>query len=373
MATPVSTSTAKMAPPTIRIFRDIPPLRDFRRALLRTGQTVGLVPTMGALHAGHLSLMRKAAKENDHVIVSVYVNPTQFGANEDLDSYPRTWDADLQALQDLDGELERVQRGGNILSYHGGGRIAAIFAPTTETMYPTLPPSSDPNAQGSFVTITPLGSVLEGASRPTFFRGVATVCMKLFNIVTPDRVYFGQKDIQQTVIIKRMVKDFGMSIDVRVSPTEREPEGLAMSSRNVYLGERRRAVAVTLSSALKHAETQYRKGYRQRSDILAPSLDLIQINIQDQLERLPSQRARLELDYLSLADMETLEELEEVDGSRGAILSGAVKMLPIEEAQLGEDCGLTGGGSPVRLIDNIILEAEAPQESCPPKRPAEVG
>ena len=329
----------------IKVFRDVAPLRDFRRRLIYDHEGVGLVPTMGALHDGHLSLIRQAAEENASVVVSIYVNPTQFGVNEDLDSYPKTWERDVQLLTRLNEELEAEAR---------RGRIKAIFAPTTKTMYPTLPPTSDPAGQGSFVSITPLGAMLEGASRPVFFRGVATVCMKLFSIVMPERVYFGQKDIQQTIVIRRMVKDFHLNTLVRVGPTAREEDGLAMSSRNVYLGTRRRKVAVTLRRALQAAERAFVDGERRRSAILQAALDLVRSVANEQELLPPRERARFEVDYLSLADPDNLEELREVDVDRGAILSGAMKMQPVEDPQIGEDCGLGGGTSTVRLIDNII-------------------
>lgn len=307
---------------------------------------MGFVPTMGALHDGHLSLMRQAAAENTDVLVSIYVNPTQFGVNEDLDSYPKTWREDLDKLQTLDKELA---------GQTGSGRISAIFAPTTKVMYPTLPPSSEIEGAGSFVTITPLGSLLEGASRPVFFRGVATVCMKLFNIVQPERVYFGQKDVQQTVVIRRMVKDFHLDTEVKIGATEREADGLALSSRNVYLGSRRRDVGAVLSRALRAAESKYLQGKRSRADILWPANEVSTSKMMEQDDLPPSKRARIEVDYISLADPDTMEEVEVVDASKGAILSGAIKMLPLEEPQEGEDCGLGGGVVPVRLIDNIIL------------------
>jgi len=281
------------------------------------------------------------------VIVSIYVNPTQFGVNEDLDSYPKTWESDMKMLEILDQELAKSEE---------SGRISAVFAPTTKTMYPVLPPSSEIPGKGSFVTITPLGSLLEGASRPVFFRGVATVCMKLFNIVTPERVYFGQKDVQQTVVIKRMVKDFHLNTDVRIGQTMREPDGLALSSRNVYLGARRRKVGVVLSQALKAAQSQFEKGKRLRADILWVANDVAMNKKMEQEDLLTDQRALFDVDYISLADPDSLEEIEEVDESRGAIISGAIKMLPLEDPQKGEDCGLGGGAVPVRLIDNIILQ-----------------
>lgn len=302
---------------------------------------------MGALHDGHLSLIRQAAEENSSVFVSIYVNPTQFGLNEDLDSYPKTWDRDVQLLTALNKELEAG-------SAHG--RIKAIFAPTTKTMYPTLPPTSDPAGHGSFVTITPLGSLLEGASRPVFFRGVATVCMKLFSIIMPERVYFGQKDIQQTAVIRRMVKDFHLHTEVRIGHTAREEDGLALSSRNVYLGQRRRKNAIVLRRTLQEAEQQFANGRRKRKDILQPAIELARSVAAEQASLPPRQRACFEVDYISLADLDTLEEIEEVDISRGAILSGAIKMQPVEDPGDSEDCGLGGGTSTVRLIDNIILD-----------------
>lgn len=330
-----------------QVLRDVDTLREYRRALLLSQKTVGLVPTMGALHRGHISLVRQAAKECDEVFVSIYVNPTQFGVNEDLDSYPKTWDADIQMLEELKQELAATP---------GAGRLTAVFAPTTKTMYPTLPPSSEIPGKGSFVVITPLGALLEGASRPVFFRGVATVCMKLFNIVQPDRVYFGQKDVQQTVVIRRMVKDFHLDTEVRIGPTEREPDGLAMSSRNVYLGERRRRIATVLSHSLMAAEKQWSDGKKVRAEILWPANDVANRTLMAQ-DELPSQeRVSFEVDYISLADPDTLEEIEEVDESRGAVLSGAIKMLPIEDKQPDEDGGVGDGAIPVRLIDNIMLQ-----------------
>jgi pantoate--beta-alanine ligase len=302
---------------------------------------------MGALHAGHLSLIRMAAKENSSVVVSIYVNPTQFGVHEDLDSYPKTWETDCKMLRDLDREL--AADGSNL------GKIAAVFAPMTDVMYPSGRPGQEVDAKGSFVTITPVGEVLEGASRPIFFRGVATVCMKLFNIVTPERVYFGQKDVQQTVVIKKLVKDFCMDIKVVVGDTQREGDGLALSSRNVYLGTRRRRVATVLSKALKVAETAYLRGRRLRDELLGPAGELAKLLLMEQYELKPEERVKFEVDYISLADPETMEELGEVDEARGAILSGAVKLLPVESPQDSEDLGLSGGPS-VRLIDNIILK-----------------
>ena len=308
---------------------------------------MGFVPTMGALHQGHLALIRQAAKENDQVYVSIYVNPTQFGVNEDLSSYPRTWDADKVKLAALSRELKR----GNQV-----GQLSVVFMPSTQDMYPALPPSSEIDGQGSFVTITPISSKLEGASRPVFFRGVATVCMKLLNIVQPERVYFGQKDIQQTFVVKRMVQDFHLDTEVRVGSTIREKDGLAMSSRNVYLGERRRKVALVLLDSFREVHKVFAKGARKRRYLYNAAIDKLSA-VEKQQYALPrDKRVRFEIDYISIADPDTMDELEEVNPERGAIVSGAIKMLPVEEPQEGEDTGLGGGTSTVRLIDNIKLE-----------------
>ena len=325
----------------------IPTLRQRRRRNLLFRQTVGFVPTMGALHQGHLALIRQAAEETDSVYVSIYVNPTQFGVNEDLSSYPRTWPTDYVKLEQLGWELEREKV---------KGRIGTVFMPTSQDMYPGLPPSSEVDGDGSFVTITPLSKKLEGASRPVFFRGVATVVMKLLNIVQPEMVYFGQKDIQQTFVIKRMVQDFHLNTTVVVGPTVRENDGLAMSSRNVFLGDRRRKVAVVLLGALKEIQHVFARGARKRRYLYNAAMDLL-TKVRRQQDALPpNQRARFEVDYISIAHIETLEELDEVTTEDGAILSGAIRMLPIEEPQEGENLGAGGDTSIVRLIDNIKLD-----------------
>lgn len=336
----------KLPASSIRVLRTVESVRRWRKPHLLDQRTVALVPTMGALHEGHLSLIRAAARENHHVVVSVYVNPAQFGVAEDLASYPATWDADAARLAALDREL--ADDGNNL------GRISAVFAPTTREMYPAGFPGQEVGSKGSFVTITPVGELLEGRSRPTFFRGVATVCMKLFNIVQPERVYFGQKDVQQTVVIKRMVRDFMLPIEVVVGATERAEDGLALSSRNVYLGERRRPVSTVLYRALSAAEAAYEGGARDREAVLGAATQILDAALAEQTTLGPEKRVRFEVDYISLADPDTMEELPAVDPARGGILSGAVRMLPVEAPQEGEDLGHSGGPL-VRLIDNIIL------------------
>ncbi|KFA78818.1 hypothetical protein S40288_05495 [Stachybotrys chartarum IBT 40288] len=331
----------------IKVLRTVDAVRSWRRPQMVDYRSVGLVPTMGALHDGHLSLIRAAARENHHVVVSIYVNPAQFGANEDLASYPVTWDSDTAILAQLDREL--ADDGANL------GRISAVFAPTTPEIYPSGFPGQEINSKGSFVTITPIGEVLEGASRPTFFRGVATVCMKLFNIVQPERVYFGQKDVQQTVVLRRMIKDFMLPMDLVVGPTSREEDGLALSSRNVYLGPRRRAVATVLSSALRTSEALYNVGVLNRDTVLEAAEEVARAVLKEQRQLPKDHRALFQIDYISLADPDTLQEVDDIDPSKGAILSGAIKMLPLEEVREGEDVGHSGGPA-VRLIDNIILK-----------------
>lgn len=343
-----SSPTFERLPSTsIRVLRSVESVRRWRRPLLVDRRTLGLVPTMGALHTGHESLIRAAARENHEVAVSLYVNPAQFGVAEDLDSYPSTWARDVEILARLDREL--ADDGANL------GRISAVFAPTTAEMYPSGFPGQEVDSKGSFVTITPVGELLEGSSRPTFFRGVATVCMKLFNIVQPDRVYFGQKDVQQTVVIRKMVRDFMLPTEVVVGPTMREADGLALSSRNVYLGERRRRVATVLNRALRAAEEKCLAGSVDRESILGAANLLAERVLQEQMQLSPERRVRFEVDYISLSDPDTMEELTTVDLARGAILSGAVKMLPVEAPQDGEDLGHSDGPA-VRLIDNIIIK-----------------
>ncbi|TGJ86751.1 hypothetical protein E0Z10_g2019 [Xylaria hypoxylon] len=334
----------------IKVLRTVDAVRKWRKPQVLDHRIVSLVPTMGALHEGHISLIRAAARESHQVVVSIYVNPAQFGIKEDLASYPVTWDNDCKILAKLDREL--ADDGGNL------GRISAVFAPTTNEIYPSGFPGQEVNSKGSFVVMTPISELLEGRTRPTFFRGVATVCLKLFNIVQPEKVYFGQKDVQQTVVIRNMVRDFMLPIDVVVGQTSREPDGLALSSRNVYLGERRRNVATVLNRALKAAEEQYHNGVLDRDTILKAANSVIADTLNEQMALGPEQRVKYEVDYISLADPSTMQEVTNVDPKVGGILSGAVKMLPVEAPQPGEDLGHSDGPA-VRLIDNIVLEPSA--------------
>jgi pantoate--beta-alanine ligase len=308
---------------------------------------------MGALHEGHLSLVRRALKENTHVFVSIFVNPTQFAAHEDLDSYPVTWEEDLAKLKKLEDEYLESSKG------RGPWRpssISGIFAPTVKTMYPTLPPTSDIAGNGSFVTITPLGSELEGASRPIFFRGVATVCMKLFNIVQPDRVYFGQKDIQQSVLIKRLVRDFHIPTEVRVVPTVREPDGLAMSSRNVYLGEKRREDAAVLSRALFAAQDLYKSGVLQVKRLRGAAFDVFKEDAtRTRSDGRVGPSGQIDVDYIAMSHPDTMgsiQDNDELNPNIGAILSAAMVVSPVDSPKTQQELNQRS----VRLIDNVILE-----------------
>jgi pantoate--beta-alanine ligase len=204
----------------VKVVRTIEDARD-ELAPLRVG-TIGLVPTMGALHDGHLALLRAARDENDTVVMSLFVNPAQFGESGDLAAYPRDEERDLELARD--------------------SGVDVVFAPAPDEMYP-------PGFQ-TWVEVTELGSILEGRFRPGHFRGVATIVLKLFNIVRPDRAYFGQKDAQQVEVIRRMIRDLALEIDLRVVPTVRDPDGLALSSRNVLLSPEERAAALALPRAL---------------------------------------------------------------------------------------------------------------------------
>lgn len=256
---------------------------------------VGFVPTMGYLHEGHLALVKRARRENPTVVVSIYVNPSQFGVSEDFAGYPRELNRDLGLLQ-----TERAD---------------VIFVPSNEEMYP--PEFS------SWVDVERITERLEGASRPGHFRGVATIVAKLFNIVLPSRAYFGQKDAQQVLVIKRMVADLDMDIHIAVEPTVRESDGLAMSSRNSYLSPEERRAAPVLFKALESAR-QLREGGEKDAE-----------KIRQQMTSLLQREPLARIDYVSIADAQTLQELSFMD--RPALASLAVRI------------GRT------RLIDNTTL------------------
>ena len=275
--------------------RTVISLPELHAAHLSLTGTVGLVPTMGYLHEGHLSLIRRAREECEHVVVSIFVNPTQFGPQEDLARYPRNLDRDMSLIEPF---------------------TDLLWMPTAEIMYP-------PGYQ-TWVEVETMTRPLEGAMRPGHFRGVTTVVAKLFNGVQPDRAYFGQKDAQQAAVIRQMVRDLNFPIEVVVCPIVREPDGLAMSSRNVYLDPEQRKAATVLYRSLRAARKAHENGERNAG--------MLRKAMEDVLASEPLANVQ----YVSCVDYDTLEELEEVKGK--ALLSMAVFI------------GKT------RLIDNFVLE-----------------
>ncbi len=240
---------------------------NYLTALKMSGRTIGLVPTMGALHEGHLSLVRAAVRETDVSVVSIFVNPTQFGPSEDLDKYPRQERRDLELL--------------------GAAGAHLVFMPTPADVYPS--------GYRTYVEVEQLGSKLCGASRPGHFRGVTTVVNLLFHTIRPDRAYFGLKDRQQFIVLKRMVKDLGWPIEMIGMPTVREPDGLAMSSRNAYLSPEERAVAPLIHRGLESAHDAFRSGQTDPAVLCTI--------VSQTLKREP----RFRIDYVQLVDRESLE------------------------------------------------------------------
>ena len=264
------------------------------------GKTIGLVPTMGALHEGHASLVKTANQENDVVVVSVFVNPTQFGPTEDLDSYPRTLDADCKLAEAQGADI--------------------VFAPSPKEMYPS--------EDMTWVEVTgDLTKVLCGRSRPIHFRGVTTVVSKLFNLAQPDRAYFGQKDAQQVQVLKRMVKDLFFNLQLRIMPIVREADGLAKSSRNTYLSAEERQAGLILSKSLKHAQALFAAGERDPQKLVAATTAMIKTE------------PMADIDYVEIYQMPDLNECQSpMEGEN--LLALAVRF------------GTT------RLIDNTILEVK---------------
>jgi len=276
----------------MKVVTTIAEMRELRGQL---AGSVGFVPTMGYLHEGHLELVRRARAESQTLIASIFVNPAQFGPSEDFASYPRDPERDLALLEKEGTDL--------------------VFMPSAEEIYP--------QGFSSWVEVEKVSERLEGAFRPGHFRGVATVVAKLFNIVQPTRAYFGQKDAQQLIVTKKMVSDLNMNLEVVAVPTVREPDGLALSSRNAYLNPEERRAALVLWKALCLAQELWDKGER--------SADRLRQEMTSLIESEPLAR----IDYVSVADQDSLEELEEID--RAALVSMAVWI------------GKT------RLIDNIML------------------
>jgi pantoate--beta-alanine ligase len=260
------------------------------------GRTIGFVPTMGFLHGGHVSLIQRARQKCDIVVTSIFVNPTQFGPNEDFDRYPRDEEGDRATCEDAG--------------------VDVLFMPAAADMYSDKP--------SVFVNVEGLSDILEGAIRPGHFRGVATVVAKLFNIVKPHTAFFGQKDYQQCAVIKRMVKDLDMDVEVHVLPTVRETDGLAMSSRNIYLSVDERRKATAIHRALASAERLLRNG------VTVPA------ELKNAMQAVLNEEEGISIDYLEVADLETLAPL--TSSQDGMVLLIAVRI------------GRT------RLIDNLVIE-----------------
>lgn len=284
----------------MRLIHTVAELREEIALAKAQNLTIGLVPTMGALHEGHASLITAANRENDFVVVSVFVNPTQFGPNEDLDAYPRTLEADCKLAE---------EKGANV-----------VFAPSPKEMYPS--------EDDTWVEVTgDVTKVLCGRTRPIHFRGVTTVVTKFFNLAQPDRAYFGQKDAQQVEVLKRMVKDLFFPLELRVMPIIREKDGLAKSSRNTYLNENERIAALVLSRSLKAAKEMYASGERDAEKIIAAVTEGIKAEPMSNI------------DYVEIYALPELKPIANpLKGSN--LLAVAVKF------------GTT------RLIDNVVLEEE---------------
>ena len=281
----------------MKTVKTVKAIRRLVKAAHSRGKSIGFVPTMGALHIGHISLIEAAAKKTDFVVVSIFVNPTQFGPTEDFGKYPRPLKADL----------EICRKAG----------VDAVFVPAAKEMY-----GED---KLTWVNVEKLSEPLCGEFRPGHFRGVATVCAKLFNIVMPDVAFFGQKDAQQVVIIKRMAADLNMPLKIVVCPTVREPDGLTVSSRNQYLSEKERKYAAYIYKSLQKCRQMVAGGVRDSS------------KIRSQMRRILNNVPSIKIEYISIADAESLEPVKRLGGR--VLAAVAVKI------------GTT------RLIDNVLLDA----------------
>jgi len=282
---------------SMKICRTVQEVRSASRGARMAGRKVGFVPTMGALHDGHLSLVRAAKKRSEVVFVSIFVNPTQFGPHEDFSKYPRTFERDCELLQ--------------------SEGVDVLFAPAVDEMYP--------KGALTFVTVEGLSDKLDGVSRPGHFRGVTTVVSKLFNIIEPDLAFFGQKDAAQVAIICRMVRDLKSPVEIVVCPIVREADGLAMSSRNAYLNAGERKQALILRKSLLRAEELFRTGERRTSELVQAA------------QKFFAQDPSVRLDYFQIVDPDTLEPVDTISG----------RALVAVAAYVGS----------TRLIDNTILSA----------------
>ncbi|KAJ7105457.1 Pantoate-beta-alanine ligase [Mycena crocata] len=322
-------TTTALPPSSIPLFTTVASFRQWREAARRENKSVGFVPTMGALHDGHMSLVRRSLTENDLTVMSIFVNPAQFAPHEDLATYPRTLPRDLEVLTAESVSVQAMIR-----------KPSAVFLPSVQEMYPSGIHQNLAAQKGTFLEVKGYGDQMEGKSRPTFFRGVATVVTKLFNAIEPTNAYFGQKDIQQCLVLKRLCRDLLLShpdpAHLHIVPTARDPaDNLALSSRNAYLSAEGRKIAPTLYRALKTAEQAWNDGH-QKAVCIERAKDVVQ-----KVQASSTLGSEVRLDYIEFNDSDSLEAL---DGARfmepdsdPVILSGALWI------------GTT------RLIDNIVL------------------
>lgn len=306
----------------VPVLRTVQQVRQWRRQCLFNREKVGFVPTMGALHLGHCHLVRHSLANNDRTIVSIFVNPSQFAPHEDLDAYPRALDRDLDLLATTFPEKG----------------VDAVFVPKVLEMYPSGIVLDVDKQQGAFVNVKGCSEQLEGAQRPAFFRGVATVVAKLLNIVSPENVYFGQKDAQQCVVVKNMVKDLLFDTEVNVLPTLREPNGLAMLSRNEYLSQETKDECAIIYRGLCAGKDYFGKESASGGRQSIESSAILQ-EIQKVYDTMPDSYT---VEYVAISNPETLGDLDEVKVDVGATISTAVRVP-------------RAGGGEARLIDNVQL------------------
>ncbi|GAA5843251.1 hypothetical protein JCM11251_002262 [Rhodosporidiobolus azoricus] len=338
--------STELPPAPFPILTSVSALRAWRAAAFEKGETVGFVPTMGALHEGHLSLVNASLEENDHTIVSIFVNPAQFAPHEDLATYPRTIESDVAALSSCSVSPSSS-------SSSTPRKVSALFLPPVDALYPSGITTDVSKQRGTFLEVKGLQEVMEGASRPGFFRGVATVVIKLFNLVQPTRAYFGQKDIQQALLLRRLCLDLHvphpLAHNLIILPTFRDREShLALSSRNAYLTKEERAWATVLVDALDVAARvwQERRNRGEGEVSVKEVLEAAEAHVA-KVERQAKEEGKgveVKLLYIAMNDPEELHDLpREGEGSvvqkgKGAVLSGAVML------------GRT------RLIDNIVFD-----------------
>lgn len=304
---------------TIPILRTVLQVRAWRKQCFFNKESVGFVPTMGALHLGHTNLVERSLSENDKTIVSIFVNPSQFAPHEDLDAYPRTLERDLHALESLSKKVD------------------AVFVPKVLEIFPSGIVLEVSKQTGAFVTVHGCSEQLEGAQRPAFFRGVATVVTKLLNVVNPTNAYFGQKDAQQCVVVKRLVKDLLMDTTIRVCPTLREPNGLALLSRNEYLSPEAKDQCAIIYKGLCAGQDYYKKAIEAGRPVKASEvIDVIK-------KTYASMPDDWTLEYIAVSHPETLEDLDLIEQATGATVSTAVRVPRAD------------GSGVARLIDNVQL------------------